>query len=255
MNDFKALLTQLEEKRAESRIIVEDVDPRVRAGVEAIVRNANSDIRLIEAKYKESVMNTVVLIGVNGAFGKEFAELAQSKFNTLAVDFSLVKENILKTLAAKNAGATYTTNVHFMVLDELSRVRTAYDVVRLPNPQISGYNDGIYDAPLDFAITTLFEKNYGSGLYSAVTRREIGKQALEKNFNGELLPVVVYNLFGTVDTNFLPNPVTTLTVNEKVTLKSVKAALGEIRSVVLNKASNKTDLIMDQKGEDENEQQ
>jgi hypothetical protein len=239
MSQLAEILKEIEDKRAESRIIPEDSDPRVRAGVEALVRNAKAEVAGLEAKYKDAVMQSVVLIGLQGPNEKDFADIAQEKFKAMAIDFKLLKANLLSTLASRNAGATYNTNVHFMVLDELTRIRTKYDVVRLPTPMISGYNDGIYDAPLSQAIDILFEKNYGPGLYSAVTRREIGIRALENGFQGSLLPVIVYNFDGRVDTTFLPNPVMTISASEKATIKNVKSALEEVKEVVMSKVSNK----------------
>lgn len=255
MNQLVELLKNIEEKRAETKIIAEDADPRVRAGVEAIVRNAQGELSMLETKYKDAVMQSVVLIGLQGSTAEDFAVVAQEKFHAMAIDFRFLKSSLLNTLKSRNAGETYTSNVHFMLLDELSRVRTKYDIVRLPTPLISGYNDGIYDAQLSIAIDRLFEKNYGESLYSAVTRREIGNRALEKGFKEAMLPVIVYNFEGKVDSNFLPNPVTTIISTEFATVKSVKAALEDVKEIVTNnKVSNRKRSVRPQTGgQDEQE--
>ena len=236
MNTLKEILTKLQEKEAESKIIPEEVDYKTRAGVEAIVRNAKTDIDALSRSYKEQVMSNVVLVAVKGKTAKEFAEAA-SKSGAVAVDFNLIVDRLVSNLASRAVGATFTSNANFMLLDEMQKVRLEYDMVQLPTPQINAYNDGIYDAPLAEAIKKLILKNYGSGFQSAITRREIGKAALAARFGGKKLPVIVYNLDQDVDTRFIPAPTATLTSNAAVSANIVKKKLAEIRAQ-LNKDQN-----------------
>jgi hypothetical protein len=234
MITLKEALAKVTEVSADAAIDPTACDPRVRAGVEAKVRNANQDLERVSKEYKDILMSSVVVIGVKGKTASEFAQSAQ-KAGAVTVDFNLIVDRLTENLSKRAAGPIYTSHVHFMLLDELSKIRLEYDIVQLPTPQINTYVDGIYDAPLAIAIKKLLTKNYGTSLQSAVTRREIGKLGLAAGFAGKKLPVILYNLDEDVDVKFIPNPVTTLTSDGKVTDNAVKKKLSEVKNMLIEK--------------------
>lgn len=229
MNHLKEILTKLADKEAEASIDPEDTNPNVRAGVEALVRNAKADLSLIKSEYKNAVMDNVVVLSVLGEGSKQFADYA-SKLGAVSINFEAVTERLVTNLRNRAVGDLYTSTAHFMLLDELSKLRLEYDIVRLPTPQINAYNDGIYDAPLAHAISLLLDKNYGTSLQSAITKREIGNAALEAKFSGQKLPVVIYNMKKQSDSNFIPNPFTIIEVDGKVTEELVKNKLKDVKT-------------------------
>lgn len=231
MRELSEILAALKDTEATANIEPRETDPRVRAGTEALVRNAKADLERLYTEYKDTVINNVVVIAVKGKTAAEFAASA-AKLGAVPVDFDLISERLATNLSKRAVGDIYTSDAHFKLLDELAKIRIEYDIVRLPNPQINAYNDGIYNSALRPAIDKLLLKNYGTSLQSAVSRREIGKHALESRFGGKKLPVVLYNLTGDVDTQFLPAPVTTIVSDGKVTDNSVKKKLTEIRSLL-----------------------
>lgn len=235
MTDLKAILTELEEKEAESKLVPEQVDPRVRAGVEAKVRNAIQDLPRIQDKYKEAVMSTVTIIAVTGENAEKFAQIASDTMNALSVDFQLIKSRFVNNLKSRNAGEVYSSNTHFMLLDEVQKVKLEYKVLALPAPVINHYFDGIIDEKLEKAIELLLKKNYGNSLYSAITRREVGKRALEERFAGKNLPVILYNCNGEVDTNFLPTPSFLVDASSDVNVNMVKETLSNMAKTIKGK--------------------
>jgi len=236
MNQLKEVLAKIEEKEAEAAIHPEEVNPNVRAGVEALVRNAKAELDKIYTSYRDLVMNHVVVIGVTGKTAQEFAEKAET-LGAVAIDFNLIKGRFIKALLGAGQGEFYTSNVHMRLISELSQIRLDYNMVQLPVPQINGYNDGIYDAPIPEAVDKLLDKCYGSSLQSAVTRREIGKKALALRFVGQKLPVVVYNLDRDIDTRFLSAAVSQIVSNKEVTDELVKKQLTNVKKL-LNQKSN-----------------
>lgn len=240
MNKLKEMIDKIQETEAQSRIRPEESDPRTRNGVEAMVRNAKGSLEQLYSEYKEAVMQNVVIIGVSGETSKEFAEKAES-LGSLSVDFNLIKDRLKNGLASRAVGERYNSNAHLMFLAEISQIRLEFNIVRLPVPQVNGYSDGVYDSPLNTAIDRIIENNYGASLQSAVTRREIGKKALEKRFWGKKLPVIVYNLEGVVDTNFIPLPVATVESSGKVTESSVKKKLSTIAAQLNGKVEDKNE--------------
>jgi hypothetical protein len=253
MNQLKELVDQYTDKAAEANIIPEETDPRVRAGVEALVRNAKQELPIIQRKYAEAVLGNVVLIAVSGTNSEKFAKEAE-KLGAISVDFLSVYKKISERLSGRAVGPTYTTDVHFKLLDELSKIRLEYDVVRLPNPMINAYSDGIYDAPINDALLSLFEKNYGSSLYSAATRRDIGKEAFEKRFTGKLLPVIVYNYTGAIDTQMLPAPAATFAADKSVTSKQVSKLLTQVKNTVNGKTSQEDEEVDETQEAQENQE-
>jgi len=250
---IKDLIDQLAEKRAESRISPEESDPRVRAGVEALVRNAKVAVDEIGQQYKDSVMGHVVLVAVSGPSSKEFADMSAAKLNTLAVDFKYIEKVLIENLITRKAGERYGQNEHFLLLDEFNRLRIEYKFVLLPAPKVERYNDGVYEAPLAQAVSTLIKNNYQTSLFSAVTRRLIGQLALEKEFVGKFLPVVLYNYEGPVDAKMLPAPTLELEVSGKVTEKAVKTAMNEVRAKLVGNKQTDPDMGLIE-GEESNEQ-
>jgi len=249
---IKNLLDQLRDKRAEASILPEEAEPRVRAGVEAIVRNAKQAVESLSDEYKNAVMAHVVLIAVRGPNSKEFADLAEAKMKTLAVDFTAIQTKLISNLVTRNASKTYGQNEHFLVLDEFNRLRIEQKFLSLPAPKIERYNDGIYEAPLELAIPMLIKKNYEGSLFSAMTRRTIGALALEKEFVGKFLPVVIYNYEPPVDQTFLPLPTVEVDADGKVTEKSVRSAMNDVRAKMVGNKNNDPDMGLNE-GEQTNE--
>lgn len=234
MNSLKEVLQRLTDVEADSKLEPTECDPRVRAGIEAKVRNAKQDLDRVSKEYKDALMNNVVVIGVTGKTAGDFATSAE-KAGAIIVDFNFIVDDMADKLSRRAVGDLYTSDAHFKLLDELSKVRIEYDMVQLPTPQVNAYSDGIYNAPLKEAITKLFAKNYGSSLQSAVSRRTIGAKGLVARFGGKKLPVIIYNLTEQVDTRFIPNPVITITSDGKVTDNGVKKKLSEVKNMLLEK--------------------
>lgn len=236
MNKLKELLDTYQEKEAESKILPEDVDPKVRAGVEALVRNATAALPQLADYYRDAVIAYTVVIGITGKTAKEFAQAAES-LGAIALDFNQVVDRIVKNVKGRAVGDIYNSDAHFKVIDELSKLRLEYNMVQLPTPRVNAYNDGIYESPIEVGVPILLSKNYGSALQSAVTRREIGKRALEAKFTGQQLPVVVYNLNEDLDTRFLPAPITSIKSDGVISAAQVKKQLSQIKKL-LNEQTN-----------------
>lgn len=239
MNNLKEVLAKLTDVEADASIDPTACDPRVRAGVEAKVRNAKADLSRAQKEYKDALMSNVVIIGVVGKTAAEFADSAE-KAGAVTINYNEIVERLEQKLLARMTGPEYTSDAHFKLLDELSKIRLEYDMVQLPTPQVNAYSDGIYNAPLAVAIRKLFIKNYGASLQSAISRREIGNKGLAARFSGKKLPVILYNLDEDVDVRFIPQPIITITSDGKVTDNAVKKKLSEVKSLLTEKKDSQT---------------
>ncbi|MGH7241088.1 MAG: hypothetical protein ACREGB_02200 [Candidatus Saccharimonadales bacterium] len=226
VNEIKVILEQVLEKRAEIAMRLEDVDPKVRAGVEAKIRNATLELPIVEGRYKDAIVPLTAIVAVTGPESKKFADLAlELKYVSFILDYKAVVERIAVSLKKRNGGELYGNQEHFLALDELNQIRLEYNMLRLPSPMINAHLDPVINHPLREALDNMFVKNYGPSLYSAVTRRDIGKEALARNFTGNVFPVVLYNYTGDYDKAFLPNPVDVVQITEEVTPAFIKNKL------------------------------
>lgn len=230
MNKLKNIMDQIKEEQAMLAINPEDVDPRVRNTFEGQLRNSKEKLAQLEESYKNAVMEHTVIITVKGSEANHFASLAKEA--AVSLNYKLILENLVSALEARNAPVPYDSNTHFMLLDELAKVRIKYNIARLPNPLVNGYNDGVYGSDLETAVDILINKNYEQGLYSAITRKEIGNVALNGEFTGKKLPVFIYNNDGQVDVNFLPMPIAVIEINKKMDKEEVLGKIKELRSVI-----------------------
>lgn len=234
-NRLKELLDEVADKEATTKIEPARVQASIRAGTEAMVRNATADLPKVKDLYMNEVMNHVIIIAVNGPGQDEFANIAKYKYDTRTVDYKLVQKTLTDRIKARNASNKYTNQEHFLLLDELTKIKTEYQMVQLPPPRNNGYMEGAYNKGLEEGLETLIKINYGSSLNSAITRREIGKLALEDKFSAKYYAVVLKNFTGNdaVDIRFLPQPVTIVdTGTEKITEKEVKSVLDKVNTMV-----------------------
>lgn len=232
MNKLKELIDLIKEQKAMLSIDPEDVDPRVRNTFEGQLRNCKEKLLELEEQYKNEVMNSAVVITVTGPEAETFSSIARSA--AIALDYKMLLNELTLALRQRNAPEPYDSNTHFMLLDELQKVRLKYNMVRLPMPVVNGYNDGIYGTNIKEAVDLLIKKNYENGLYSAVIRREVGQIALDGEFSGRKIPVFLYNHDGKVDVNFLPNPITVVEINKKMDKEEVFDKIKELKNIINN---------------------
>jgi hypothetical protein len=235
---LKELMDQIKDKRAEASVDPSECDPRVRAGAEGLVRAAKEVVVRLEREYQEEVIKSAVIIAVSGKGSEKFARTSKDAFHTLSVDYQGITNRLVDSIRKRGGQEEYNNQEHWMLMAELNQIKLEYGIVQIPAPTINHYTDNVFYQPLRKAIDNLFRKNYDSSLYSAITRREIGKMALAAEFDGKLLPVVVYNYTGEVDNLMLPQPTEVLEVNEdEVSDSLVKKVLLNVKNK-LKKNSN-----------------
>ena len=211
---LKEIITQLVEKQAESRVDPSECDPRVRSGAEGLVRAAKVAVEQLELQYKTEVIKAVVVIAVHGPGAEQFAKISQSAFKALTVDFHYILDNLAQAVKSHGGQSEYNSQEHWLLVSELMRVRQDYEIASIQPPVVNYQKDGVYLSPLRQAIQVLIEKNYGNSLYSVVSHRLISRLALQAQFTGKTLPVVLYNCKGDVDNLSLPLPTCTIHVKE-----------------------------------------
>jgi hypothetical protein len=246
MSELKELLDTINDLRVTAKVDPGLNPASTRTAVEAMIRNAKNDLPKAEDAYKEAVMNHVIIIGVNGPGQNEFANIAKYKFGTITADYNQVKDRIITNIKKRNATNKYTNQEHFLLLDELTKIKTDYNMRTLTPPSNNGYMEGAYNGTLEDGIEKLIKVNYGNSLASAIVRREIGKTALEQNFTAKYQPVILINFNEDVgvDTKFLPRPVAVIETTAKVTEKEVKDTLTKVnmnvRGIKAKKSSPET---------------
>lgn len=234
---LKEILSEIRERKVESEIVLEGIEPKFRPGVEGTIRKAKDEIARLTKLYKEEAVKNTVLIGVSGPFSKQFADIASKKFKTVSVDFKELSSLYVAHLKERNAQANYSQHEHYLLLTELNTTKAKYGIHFLPPPTFN-FNDGAYGQPLEKAIDKVITSNYNNTLYSIVTKQDIGEHALQAEFAGKLLPVVLYNYSG-VDTQHLAEPSTTVEAVEEVDEDFVKTVLSQVKKSLKNTKSPK----------------
>lgn len=233
------ILEQLKDKKAEAAIIPEEADPSVRAGVEAIQRNAVEAVKQLERAYSDEVINHVAVLGVSGPYAAEFASVADKAVKVITVDFQAIVERLTNNLQQRNSGPSFNQHVYFTLMDELNKVKLELGISRMPQIKISNGSDSMFDRPIKEAVAAVLSSNYGNELFEAYTRNLVSRAAYQAEFSGAKLPVVVYNYTGTTNTSLFPSPVMTFDASSQPTQASVKSALSSFKQAVTGK-SNKT---------------
>jgi len=235
---LRSIIDQITEKRAEASIVVEELDPRVQSGAGGLIRQAKIALEALELQYREEVLKHVVIIAVSGNGSAEFANISKYALKTVTVDYKLVNTRLLETLRRRHSQPEYGSHENLIVLAEMPSIRSEFGILQLAPPRINNAVDNIYGQPLDLAIDKLIAINYNSSLYSAISRREISRKALEAEFVGKAMPVVLYNYTGSVDTTFLPEPVQVIEVDGAVDEDFVKEIFNGVKNKL--KKNNKT---------------
>src|ERR1700722_1649952 len=140
MSILKELLLELKDKTAESKIDPGSVPSSTRHGTEAKVRNAVIAIPKIETLYKEEVMASVFIVGVNGPNQEAFAKIAQEKFGKKTVDYNLVLTKLASRIKARHDIKTYSPQEGFLLLDELLKLKKEYNMSQIPMPRNNGFS-------------------------------------------------------------------------------------------------------------------
>jgi hypothetical protein len=231
MSVLAEIIQQIKDKKALLAVEPEKVDPQVRATFEGQQRSAQAELAVLEEKYKNEVMKHVVLIEVKGPGAKSFVETAKEV--AITVNYNQVVEDLEAALKSRLAPEPYDSNTHFVLLEELQKLKIKENILILPMPVINAYNDEIYGSSIKVALMRMFKKNYGGSLESAIARKQIGSIALQSEFKGKRVPVFIYNVVGPIDNSFLPQPVTSTSIEEEnVDIETVKSKLKEIKSAL-----------------------
>lgn len=212
------------------------IEYRLRAGFEGKIRAAQADIIKVESDYKNKVVKDCVIIAVKGKYSHEFAKLSE-QLHTLPIDFLKTIDMMGDSILKRGGRNQYSTHEHAMAMDELNKIKLNYGISQLPVFQAKF--DGVGpNTTIKEALYGQITSQYGSQLYTAVTRGEIAVNALNIGFKGKKLPVVLYNYTMDLETNMLSSPVSVLEVSELPTISAVTSALTDIRNKSISKEPN-----------------
>lgn len=211
-----------------------DADVRVRAGVEARVRNATAKLPELETKYRAAIKDHVVLIGIVGAGAKEFANIAKYVYKTAIADFSVLNHKLQANFMARSARMDFNNQESYMLLDELAKLKLEYGILSLPNPTFNIGSVNLFGENTFKVIDMVLRHNYGNQLHTVALLNEIHKTALASHFGGKLLPVIVFSDEVTtesmaVDETVLPRIHKIFEIGAVVTDETVAAVLEDVK--------------------------
>jgi len=228
---LKETLQQLKERRAESLLDPNESDPKVRAGVESIARNAKAALPKLAQEYAAKVEQVLLLINVTGPGAKKFAQYARDKMKVLAYDHTSIVHTLADRVRSRGGSETFGSSEGHLLLSELLNIKTAYMISNLPPLRLNETVPTPFESPLEEAIQSSLEFSYGIGLYDATILREAQSEALEAEFSGNVLPIVVYNYKGSENRvgAILPVPAFHIEVPFSVSVDFVKNQLLKVK--------------------------
>lgn len=229
----KELLSQLLEKRAESNINLNNIPPSHRLGAEGNVRAAKEAAEMLKKQYFEEVSKTAFIVAVLGEQSEAFAKLAEDNFGMVALNHEEMNDRLLLAMKAKLARDTYTQYEHSTLLSEILNLKAELNILSLPLPTLNT-QESYYNGELKTSMRTVLEKTYGDSLDSVYLKKQMTEKALQKGFDGNALPVVLYNYKGSVDGNFLPRPIQVLDLDELTDSNSEKVGLDLVSSLLVD---------------------
>jgi hypothetical protein len=234
---LKEILKELRDAESEAAIEPELTNPNVQAGAFAIKRNAERRIAELTEQYKSAVQSSIKVIALTGEYSKSFADIAESKYQTITHNYLGVLNRISDAIKDRTPRDTFAAQEYWMLLDELNKIKYHYGIEVLPAPQLST-DDHNRQQDISGAVKDLIERTMGSDLYAVVAQKELSTKAFNARSAATILPVIIYNYQDT-NSSFLPQPVGSIEINEPVTDESVKDALIQIREKLTGETTNK----------------
>jgi hypothetical protein len=252
----KEILNQLLEKRAESNINLNNIPPTYRLGAEGNVRAAKEAADMLKKQYFEEVSKTAFIIAVLGKDSETFAKLAEENFGMVALDNEEMHNRLLQALRSKLARDTYTQYEHSTLLSEILNLKSELNILTLSLPNLNT-QEPYYNGELESSVRTVLQKTYGDSLNSVYLKKRMTEKALEMAYEGNALPVVLYNYKGDLDNTYLPRPVQVIDLDEmledgtlKVNLELVKSLLMDVKSKMKKNKKQKTKNSLEEASND-----
>jgi hypothetical protein len=119
---LRELLTQIQEKRAESRIDVSTLAPGVQAAAEGLRANAETDAVKLEDQYTTLAAKKCAIVAVNGTNAKAFADLA-AVAGWATIDYVALVERLANNVAKRSGRDDFSNQEFWMFVDELNKLK------------------------------------------------------------------------------------------------------------------------------------
>jgi hypothetical protein len=247
MNFLKDIIEKIQEKTAEANIDVKASAPGVRAGVEAIARNAREEIVMLNQQYRTAVASRVLLVEVVGEHAGEFAKIARSgKRQVPAYNYLEVADEIVAVLRTQTRNDSFTSNESLFFQTKVLELKALLGIQQMPPLKINEVQPTVYYQPIQEAVERSLEASYGNGLYDAYTLRSAQEEALKNEFIGNVMPILVYN-FKAIDpdSRLLPPTFFVIDASQPVTRAYVQEQLNRVKELLLNnKKTEQTDGVV-----------
>lgn len=206
----KELMEQIKDLKATMAVDVMNVAPAVRPGVEGQIRSASQKLPTLIVEYRKAVLESSVPILVSGQHSLAFANIAQAKFKTVSVDYNAVNGKVINEIKSRSQRLEFSNQEYLLMLSALNTISQEIGATLMNKPD---YHQDILGQPIEAAVTKLLNGFYGDELRSNYAAKLAADLALQAEFDGTKLPVVLFNSTGTVSSPF-GKPIATLEINE-----------------------------------------
>jgi len=238
MSSTRELLKKIKETRELSQQELLSFPLSIRAGMEGQIRSAQNLLPVLEKEYTDEIAKNVFAIPLIGENAQEFAELASNEFGVFSINYYSLPDATAKNVIDRRIGDVYSPSAYNASIDDIYAIRRLYGIQRLPYMlQLSA---DWYGHPLKEAMREQFTKAYGNELYTIAIRNEASRYALSVEFDGNRLPVIIYNFDSDLglNENLFPNPRPINIGKKKITKEFVSETLTKIK----NKATTESNI-------------
>lgn len=237
----ESLYHKYKELLALSKTNLNTVPLNVRAGREGQIRAAAEESLRVAKEYRELVTQNSVMVAITGPFSQSFAEILQKEHGFLALNYQKAADVVAERVIERGYPDRYDSRTFHMAMDEVLRIKSECGI--FSTPQLQQLNTtGLLS--LKDGMRQTIKKSMGGQLYTLVTKNDIGLAALQNEFTGNHIPVVLYNydVDAPIDPTFFKDPVTTIdcTQESDATSDKAKEFISEIKQKVFGNTEKTT---------------
>jgi hypothetical protein len=204
MSTLKDIVERIKESRATATLNPDDVEPRVRAGVEGQVRQAQREISDLETEYRNALLGSLIIVGCRGANGYKFMKEAGGA--VLCVDENEVVSYLTKKVGERvHRYEGFTGQEYGLLLGALGELKADFGILSIPPIKENDLYRQVAQLSLFDAINKLLRINYGTQLHEAVINKSIADKALAALHSAPNLVVCIVNYTG-LSGEIVPKP-------------------------------------------------
>ena len=204
MTEIEAALAKYLNTKEKSEINLEDSPRSTRPGMEALKREAQTQLEAVRNEYGEILRKNLFAISVSGPGTESFVARAMEEAEILVVDANSLYVRIADRVAPMMGdGGNFGVSQYSAVIQELRTIGSELHITSMDSPRWSEpVNVGTYKGLLAH-ITSMVDSATNLELNSLYVNGLIQNKALEMNVDKNVVPVILTGVSEERESEFL----------------------------------------------------